>query len=97
MPNNNVRRQTMLKNYMEVIIENTLPDILNDYTNLCKCEICINDIKALALNGLKPLYMVTEKGNMFLKLNELQIQFKTDVTSEIIKSIETISKNPRHT
>jgi competence protein ComFB len=86
----------MLKNYMEVIVEHTLPNIIEGYTNLCKCEICVNDIKALSLNKLQPLYMVTETGNMFLKLNELQVQFKTDVTAQIVQAVETVSKNPRH-
>jgi competence protein ComFB len=86
----------MLKNYMEIIVDQLLPDILNNYDGVCKCEECVNDIKAIALNNLKPLYMVTDEGNIFLKLNELQFQFITDVTSQIVKAIEIVSKNPRH-
>lgn len=86
----------MLRNYTEVFIENELPTILGSYENICKCSLCIEDIKAFALNQLKPLYMVTEKGNIFLKLNELETQFKTDVTAQIVRAIEVVSKKPRH-
>lgn len=86
----------MLKNYTEVFIDNELPGILGSYENICKCPMCIEDIKALALNQLKPLYMVTEKGSMFLKLNELETQFKTDVTAQIVRAIEIVSRRPRH-
>ena len=48
----------MLKNYMEDVVEHFLLDVLNEYDNICKCEQCINDIKAIALNNLKPLFYI---------------------------------------
>lgn len=86
----------MLSNYMEDVVERALPQILSKYNNICKCDKCIDDIKALALNNLKPLYSVTEKGAIFIKVNELTVQFKTDVIDEIIKAIQTVSQNPHH-
>jgi len=44
----------MVKNYMEIVVDNILKKILPDYSNLCKCEKCCDDIKAIALNNLKP-------------------------------------------
>ncbi len=70
----------MVKNYMEVIVDAFLPSVLNQYKDICKCERCIDDIKAFALNRLKPLCFVSDKGNAYSKLNKLQIQFRTDVT-----------------
>lgn len=86
----------MLSNYMEHVVKHMLPDILSKYENICKCDKCIDDIEALALNNLKPLYSVTEKGAMFIKVNELAFQFRTDVINEIIQAIEIVSKNPNH-
>ena len=86
----------MLKNYMELIVDNLLPTILNEYKDICRCPRCIEDIKAITLNQLKPLYVVTEKGNIYAKLNELQMQFKADLTKEIIQAINIVSNNPRH-
>ena len=81
---------------MEIVLERTLREVLLQYPQQCNCEKCIADISALALNNLKPLYMVTEKGNVYLKLHEFEIQFKTDVLRELILAINLVSKNQRH-
>lgn len=86
----------MIKNHMEGVVERLLPDVLKGYTDICKCDQCIDDIKAIALNGLKPLYIATSKGEVYSKVNELEAQFKTDAIREITKAIEIVSKNPNH-
>lgn len=86
----------MLKNYMEDIVDHLIPSVLEKYPDICKCEKCTLDIKAIALNGLKPMYTVTTNGSVYLKINELNNQFKIDIINEIMKAIEKVSKNPRH-
>jgi competence protein ComFB len=86
----------LLKNCTEVIVDNLLATILNEYNNICKCQRCINDIKAITLNNVKPFYVATEKGFTYAKINELQPQFKATVISELTKSIEIVSNNPKH-
>ncbi|MBV1821364.1 late competence development ComFB family protein, partial [Coprococcus sp. MSK.21.13] len=54
----------MIKNYMEVIVDDLFPTIVDEYMDICKCDKCIDDIKAIALNNLEPIYVVSEKGNM---------------------------------
>ena len=88
----------MIRNYMEEAVNHLLPIVLKDYPDICQCEKCLEDVKAMTLNKLTPHYSVTDKGSMFLKLGEeLEVQFKTDVMMQIIKSIEIVSKNPKHT
>ncbi len=86
----------MLKNYMEVFVEDILPIVLKDYEQICKCPKCIEDIKAISLNHLKPLYVVTKQGEAYAKINEMQMQFKADIIKEIVRAIEIVSKNPKH-
>lgn len=86
----------MLRNYMEDAINHLLPSVLENYSDICKCEKCILDIKAIALNGLKPMYTVTNDGSVYLKLNEMNNQFRIDIINGIMKAIEIVSKNPRH-
>lgn len=86
----------MLRNYMEDAIDHFMPSVLEKYPDICKCEKCTLDIKAIALNGLKPMYTVTTNGSIFLKINELNNQFKIDIINEIMKAIEIVSKNPKH-
>lgn len=86
----------MVKNYMEDIVELLIPNIINDYSGVCKCPACVEDIKAITLNNLKPYYVATERGHVYTKVNELVIQFRTDVITEAVKAIEKVMKNPRH-
>lgn len=86
----------MVKNYMEKIVEDMLPDILRSYVEICKCEKCINDIKCITLNNLKPAYFDSGMGSVFLKVDELKIQYKTDIITQVTKAIEIVSKNVRH-
>lgn len=81
---------------MEEVVDFLLPTVLKKYENICKCEKCIEDIKAIALNNLKPLYVVTERGNIYAKVNELNTQFRADAIKEITGAIEKVCKNPRH-
>lgn len=54
----------IIKNYMEEIVFNSIDEVLKDI-NMCKCETCISDIAAKALNDLPPQYVATKKGGLF--------------------------------
>lgn len=81
---------------MEIVVDHIIPSILDKYENICKCQRCIEDIKAHTLNNLKPLYVVTEMGYTYTKVNELKTQFNVDIINEIVKSISIVSAKPRH-
>ena len=83
-------------NYMEEIVKNTLDDILSNRKDICTCQRCKLDMIAWALNRLPPKYVVSDKGRFYTKLQEVEIQFRTDVIRELAKSIEHIRKNPLH-
>ncbi|SDK51741.1 late competence development ComFB family protein [Natronincola ferrireducens] len=85
-----------IKNYMEVVVNNLLPNILKCQEESCSCERCVADIKAIALNMLPPKYIATEFGEVYSKINALSIQFEADVTNAIIQAIDKVKKHPRH-
>jgi competence protein ComFB len=86
-----------LVNLMEREVKSTINKILkNKRGSICDCEKCKLDIAAIALNNLKPQYVVTDKGQLYGKLNTLDYQFDVDLTKEITKAIEIVSKNPHH-
>lgn len=86
----------MIKNYIEIVVDELLPNVLNKYPDICTCPRCIEDIKAIALNNLKPLYVATETGFVYAKVNDLMTQFTTDVIKELVNAIDIVSRNPRH-
>ncbi|MCX7843277.1 MAG: late competence development ComFB family protein [Clostridia bacterium] len=84
-----------IKNYMEEIVFNLMQEVLDDI-KVCSCEKCILDIAAIALNDLPPKYIVTEKGELFSKINALKQQFEVDVISAITKAAVLVKRKPRH-
>ncbi|RCX09299.1 competence protein ComFB [Anaerobacterium chartisolvens] len=84
-----------IKNYMEEIVFNQMKEVLSDI-NVCSCEKCVMDIAAIALNALPPKYIVTEKGELFSKIDSLKQQFEVDVISAITRAAVLVKRNPRH-
>ncbi len=84
-----------LKNYMEELVVKKTDDILK-LMSICKCEKCKLDIMALALNDLPAKYVVTDMGELYTKLRELEQQFEVDVEMAIIKASIFVGKNPKH-
>ncbi|MBZ0100519.1 MAG: late competence development ComFB family protein [Taibaiella sp.] len=80
---------------MEEIVYNQMKDILCDI-NMCKCEKCLMDVAAIALNDLPSKYIVTEKGELYSKINALSQQFEVDVVSAITKAAVLVKRRPRH-
>jgi competence protein ComFB len=86
-----------LKNYSETLVCSMLDKILKSYDNICKCEKCKLDIKAIALNSLNTKYIVSEQGEIYTKaLAEVDKQEKINVTTAITKAIEIVAANPKH-
>ena len=86
----------MVKNYMEVLVEEHLSDVIKEEEHIKDCKKCQEDIQAIALSNLKPMYVVTEKGNLYAKLNEFSLQFKSDVLRELVRALEKVSEKPQH-
>jgi competence protein ComFB len=85
-----------IKNYMEDVVIHLLYNIVKAREDICKCEKCLSDIAAIALNRLAPHYVVSEKGEVYSKILNMSIQFEADVTKAIVEAIEIVSRNPRH-
>ena len=84
-----------LRNRMEEFVFNKTDEILK-LMNICKCEKCRLDIVALTLNELPSKYVVTEQGELYARVRELEQQFDVDVETAIIKAAVFVGKNPRH-
>jgi len=86
-----------LKNFSEAEVDTLLDITLNLYDNICKCEKCKMDIKAITLNSLSPKYTVSDIGEKYMTVfAEINRQRKVDVTAAITKAIEIVSANPKH-
>ncbi len=85
-----------LRNYMELAVDHVLPNLMKVFPTICFCEKCQMDIKALALNNLKPHYIVSEKGQLYTKVQEMGIQFEADIMKALIDAIAVVGATPKH-
>ena len=85
-----------IHNYMEDVVKDTLEELILKRENICKCEKCKFDMIAWVLNRLPAKYVVSDKGRIFTKLQEVEIQFRADVVRELTEAISRIRKNPQH-
>jgi len=86
-----------LVNYMEEAVKKTFEEICGQepYSGMEFTEKDRMDICAFALNHLPPRYVVTEKGHLYTRVDELKHQFKTDIIVELTKAVRKIKENPR--
>ena len=84
-------------NYMEEAATQVLDGLLTErqYQDLKLTEKSKLDVLAYALNHLPPRYVVTEKGHLYSRTDELRQQFQTDIIVELSKAIQQVVKNPR--
>ena len=85
-----------LYNLMEGEVISNIDVVFANMKDICKCDICKMDIAAIALNHLKPKYVVTDEGYVYAKAGNMSYQFNSDIIAEITKAIDIVSKNPRH-
>ncbi|ERL05106.1 late competence development ComFB family protein [Mitsuokella sp. oral taxon 131] len=85
-----------LTNYMEEVVERNLDTIMAKFPNCCKCEECRRDIAALALNNLPPRYISSFKGDIFARVNEMEVQHLVEVIQQIAQAIKIVTAHPRH-
>lgn len=85
-----------LKNYTEILVDETLQKLWSEMSDICKCIRCRYDTEAIALNNLPPSYTVTKKGEIFTKVNNFRNQIQIDVIKEVLNAILIVSKNCSH-
>lgn len=85
-----------LLNYTSVWVWEVLDKVLEEKPDVCKCERCRHDMAAMALNRLKPNYVVSEHGRVYAKTKMLSLQVRVDVLTEVTKAVDHVSKNPHH-
>ncbi|MCL1995816.1 MAG: late competence development ComFB family protein [Defluviitaleaceae bacterium] len=65
-------------------------------TDYCKCDHCVNDIAAIALNELPAKYAVTSEGEVYTKLDTLSNDYKVQILTVVSKAAHRVGGSPRH-
>ena len=84
----------VLVNLMEELVISRLDSTLDRF-NCCKCDKCKKDIASLALNRLKPRYVVMREGDQE-KRGKAEQENGQEVTGALVQAILVVEKNPLH-
>ena len=84
-----------LVNMMERFVDERLNDLL-DTESCCKCERCVEDMKAIALNKLPEKYVSSHNGELFSKVNSTIRQNAVDINIAVAFAIDCVAKKPSH-
>jgi len=87
----------LLKNEAENLVVNELGRQLETYPeNICRCNDCITDMAAMALNMVKPLYRVSLLGTLYTARAMDEKEYATAVREAVFTAVERVRKNPSH-
>jgi len=86
-----------LKNEAETLVLKELSRQLEVYsTPICRCNDCIVDMAAMALNKVKPLYRVSLLGSFYTASAMDEKSYARSVREAVFNAIEQVKKNPSH-
>jgi competence protein ComFB len=88
---------SLLKNEAEVMIIREIEDQLKLNTvEMCKCNECIVDIAALALNTVKPLYRFSLLGTLYASQAMTEQSCSDSIKDAVARAIKKVQSNPAH-
>jgi competence protein ComFB len=87
----------VLKNEAEHLIIRELGEQLEVWEKgICRCDECVVDMAAMALNSVKPLYRVSLLGTLHAAQAMNDPVYADSVRNAVSNAIEKISSNPSH-
>lgn len=86
----------MLQNVMEEIARDALQEFFaRGYTG-CTCEVCADDILALALNKLPPQYSASRTGETYVRARLFADQWRVDILRELTTAAAVVKQRRHH-
>jgi len=83
-------------NLMERITSDVLDEHWDSINVPCHCDVCKNDVLALALNMLPTRYVTNDKGRLLVQLRMSEEQSYADILREIAKAGIIVGAKPSH-
>jgi competence protein ComFB len=86
-----------LSNVAEKIVLEELGHQLDECTlDICRCNDCVVDMAAMALNAVKPLYRCSLLGELYTAEAMNDEAYAKNVKKVVKLAIEKVSSNPSH-
>ncbi|MBN1697680.1 MAG: late competence development ComFB family protein [Spirochaetales bacterium] len=85
----------LLVNAAERLVQDELEKQLKEKEKICKCQDCILDMAAYALNKTKPYYRVSLLGKLYSE-SAAGSEYGNEVKKIVAEAIKKIGDNPSH-
>ncbi|MDR2596350.1 MAG: late competence development ComFB family protein [Treponema sp.] len=87
----------LLKNEAEIMVIQEIENQLKDNTiEVCKCNECIVDMAAIALNTVKPLYRFSLLGTLYASQAMTEQSYANSIREAVTMAIKKVKNNPAH-
>jgi len=85
---------SLLVNERERYVSDELEHQLESRPDVCRCQECVLDMFALALNHTKPAYRVTLLGAIYAQANDEETT--KEIENAVLNAVNKIHENPSH-
>jgi len=87
----------LLKNEAEVLVIREIElQLKKEPEDMCRCNECVVDIAAIALNSVKPLYRFSLLGTLYASQAMTEQSYAESVKKAVAQAIVKVRKNPAH-
>ena len=87
----------LLKNEAEKLVIHELErQLINERGEICRCNECVVDMAAMALNSVKPLYRFSLLGTLYASRAMNEMAYANSVQKAVSRAIEKVKRNPSH-
>ena len=87
----------LLKNEAEVLVIREIEQQLKTMPQeVCRCNECVVDMAAIALNAVKPLYRFSLLGTLYASQAMTEQSYADSVREAVMNAIKKVRKNPAH-
>ena len=87
----------LLKNEAEQLVLYELEKQLEDESDeVCRCNECVVDMAAIALNTVKPLYRFSLLGSLYAAQAVNEQSYADNVQKAVARAIAKVKRNPAH-
>jgi competence protein ComFB len=87
----------LLKNEAEQLVYSELEmQLANAGDDICRCNDCVMDMAAMALNNVKPLYRFSILGTLYAAQAKSDQAYADNVQQQVAQAIAKVSANPSH-
>jgi competence protein ComFB len=87
----------LLKNEAEKLVLDELEiQLARASEEICRCNDCVVDMAAMALNNIKPLYRFSILGTLYAAQAKNEPVYADTIQQAVAQAISKVSSNPSH-